>query len=365
MVLSFFGAGASAPFDIPTMQVMVPQFEEELRRARTIAEAELYEDICSFLRSTLSRPVDLEAVFTVVDSIIDWSPDRMGVSALYHAAKAVGRDGLAPGQVATPPKFERPGPETVALARNLRLKFEAYVQQACRIPDGQSEKIERVYDALFQTFSAHGGTTWGGGKRQYTGVGPMFTTNYDAVLEHFWLDIAEVPLETGFAYDHVSRMRLSQPTQLAQGGGLRLFKLHGSVTWLEDSRHGLTEHLEPPQDMKTHTGRRFVGQVMLYPIEEKTLYMEPYLTMYQMLNRELNSDKNWVFVGYSFGDRVVRDIVVRNSTNDSRLVLIHPRATEILQRLVGIRGKQVPLATRFGEGNLVQFRQDVTNALRA
>lgn len=117
--------------------------------------------------------------------------------------------------------------------------------------------------------------------------------------------------------------------------------------------------------MRTFTGRRFRGQVMLYPIEEKTLYMEPYLTMYQMLNRELKSDKNWVVVGYSFGDRVIRDIFIRNSEDGSRLVLIHPRATEIFPRLAGIRGKQVPLTTKFGEGDLQKFKEDVSKALRA
>ncbi len=365
MVVSFLGAGASAPFGIPTMQSMVPQFEAELTRARATAEAGLYAEICLFLRSTIGRPVDLEAVFTVVDSIIDWSPDRMGISALYHASRAALATDPGPDPGALRVAIQRPGTEVIGLAQTLRRLFEEYVQKSCRIPDGQGANIERVYDALFQSFSAIGGVGLGGRKRGYVGVGAMFTTNYDAVLEHFWLDVAEAPLETGFEYDNVSRMNLSKPERLVIRNGFRLYKLHGSITWLDDPRYGLAELQEPPQEMRTFTGRKFRGQVMLYPIEEKTLYMEPYLTMYQMLNRELRADKAWVVVGYSFGDRVIRDIFLRNSADDSRIVLVHPRASEILDRLEGMRGKRIALTTKFGEGDLKKFTQDVTDALRA
>src|SRR2546426_3532553 len=84
-----FGAGASAPFGIPTMQQMVIEFEKELNeKTPPSEEARLYGGICNFLNRTLGRPTDLEAVFTVVDSIINWSPDRMGIAALYHAVRS-------------------------------------------------------------------------------------------------------------------------------------------------------------------------------------------------------------------------------------------------------------------------------------
>lgn len=365
MVVSFFGAGASAPFGIPTMQAMVPMFEGQLQTRGTKEELALYTDICSFLKSTLGRPTDLEAVFTIVDSIIDWSPERMGVAALYHATKATEAAVLSPLEHALILKVDKPSPDVSSTAKTLRGHFEAFVQQACSISDGQSQKIETVYDAFFRALSSLGGTHMGGRKKGYVGIGAMFTTNYDAVLEHFWLDFAEANLETGFAYDDVSRMSLSQPERFGQTQGYRLFKLHGSITWLEDPRYGLTEHPEPPHEMRTFTGRKFRGQVMLYPIEEKILYTEPYLTMYQMLNRELAGDPNWVVVGYSFGDRVIRDIFLRNSKEQSRLVLLHPRASEIAKRLEGFRGRVKSLNMKFGEGDIQKFTLDMTNALRA
>jgi hypothetical protein len=364
MVLSFFGAGASAPFAIPTMQAMVPKFEVELKKNGTADELSLYKDVCAFLAGTLGRPTDLEAVSTVVDSIIDWSPERMGISAMYHAAHAAAPLGQSWSGAPQVLKIEKPDAGAVSNAKTLRRRFEAFVEESCQIPDGQSQNIEQVYDTLFRAYGAIPGTGFGGRKKSYSSVGAMFTTNYDAVLEHFWLDVAEAPLETGFAYDNVARMNVSQPERFGQTQGFRLFKLHGSITWLDDQRYGLTEHQEPPQEMRTYTGRRFRGRVMLYPIEEKTLYTEPYLTMYQMLNRELARDPNWVVVGYSFGDRVIRDIFLRNSSDSSHMILIHPRADEIARRLDGCRAKVSLMKQKFGEGDLSQFTQQLSAQLR-
>src|SRR2546422_1379428 len=145
-------------------------------------------------------------------------------------------------------------------------------------------------------------------------------------------------------------MAQSNPERL-RSGGLRLLKLHGSITWLQDSRWGLTEQRVPPLEMKTYTGRRFLGQVMLYPIEEKQLYVEPYMTMYLTLNRELAANRRWVVVGYSFGDRVVRDIFVRNSRSETKLILLHPHASEISTRLKDFKGTVRPFEARLGEAD--------------
>ena len=88
-LLWFVGAGASAAFGIPTMQKMVADFERDLQDRASRVEIDLYEDVRSFLNANLGRPVDLEAVFSVIDSIINWSPDRVGPSALYHAVRSL------------------------------------------------------------------------------------------------------------------------------------------------------------------------------------------------------------------------------------------------------------------------------------
>ncbi len=355
----FFGAGASAPFGIPTMQGMVKEFEKTIEGNSKSEERHLYEEICAFLNATLGRPTDLEAVFSVVDSIMNWSPDRMGVAALYHATKLVRARKPFEG-IGVP---VRPSADEVRIASSLETDFERFVQHSCQLREGMSEKIDSVYQSFFTQMSGPAQAQSAGPDSQHPfGDWPMFTTNYDAILEHYWLDIVQVPLNTGFRFNSVARMEVSDPEAL-RGAGLRLFKLHGSITWLLDDRWGLTEQRVPPEEMRTYTGRKFRGPGMLYPIEEKELYVEPYETMYLMLNRELAQRPRWIVIGYSFGDRIVRDIFERNSRQETRLVLIHPRANEIAGRLPGFRGTMKPVQAHFGESDYSGVNESIRNAL--
>ena len=83
-VVFFFGAGASAPFGIPTMGQFVVDFEKFLNANAERKERELYSDIKQTLETKIHRNVDLEAVFTVIDGIIHYDdPEKLGMLALY------------------------------------------------------------------------------------------------------------------------------------------------------------------------------------------------------------------------------------------------------------------------------------------
>ena len=341
------------------MQQMVEDFELQLTKAGSEEETRLYQEVRGFLQANLGRPVDLESVFSVIDAIINYSPDRIGPAALYLSVQM---------QVRAAPKDTKqetyrlspPEPATVETALVLRGRFESFTRAKCEIPDNNLGKIEEAYDQLFKYFGDRvGGSRYG---NRTVGDWPLFTTNYDPVLEHYWLDFAKVPLNTGFQWNDVAGMKVSNP-DVFRNSGLRLFKLHGSLTWLNDPEYGLTEQRIIPRDLKTATGSRFLGQVMLYPIEEKELYVEPYLTMFQQLNRELASTTPWVVIGYSFADRFIREIFIHNSKKGTRMVLLHPRAKEISKLLTGFRGRIDAVEMRFGEGNPAAAPQAMWSAL--
>lgn len=359
-VLWFVGAGASAPFGIPTMQRMVQDFEKDLTGANSPEEAALYREVSDFLHAHLGRQVDLEAIFSVIDSIINWSPDRIGPAALYHAfvlASVSGGSAQPMGEVHV---LRPPAEAKVTIAKRLRERFEQFTRSHCEIPTDALRKIEETYDQLFRYVGDRvGGRNYG---NRVVGDWPIFTTNYDPVLEHYWIDFAKVQLNTGFQWNDVAGMKISSP-DVFRNGGLKLFKLHGSITWLNDPEYGLTEQRVIPRDMKKATGAPFLGQVMLYPIEEKELYVEPYLTMFQQLNRELASTDKWIVIGYSFADRFIREVFVHNSQKGTRLVLLHPSGKEVAKRLSGFRGRLDVLEMRFGEGNVLAAPQAIWNAL--
>ena len=342
------------------MQGMVPEFEKFLEREGTSDERRLYNDVCQFLTKTLGRPIDLEAAFTLIDSIVNWDVERLGVSALYHASKA-----LPTGREEKVLAFTAPTQDETRVARALRRKFELFVQRICQIPDGQRDRIDAVYRSLFENVTRFTGQSRSGRDSRHPHHDwPMFTSNYDAILEYYWTDlVGGVQLNTGFQYDSASKMEIATPQRL-RNDGLRLFKLHGSVTWLVDERWGLTEQRAPPQDMKRYGGEKFLGEFMLYPIAGMELYMDPYMTMYQMLGDELSRTERSIVVGYSFSDRVVRDIFVRSVKRNHRLILLHPRASEIQTRLVGLAGKTEPIDARFGSEDYESVHSQIDRALR-
>ena len=77
----FLGAGASAPFGIPTMKQLVVNFEEMLENNGTNEELDVFRDIKNTLENVLQRPTDLEDVFTVIDGIMNYGLDRIGARA--------------------------------------------------------------------------------------------------------------------------------------------------------------------------------------------------------------------------------------------------------------------------------------------
>jgi hypothetical protein len=367
-LLWFIGAGASAPFGIPTMQQMVMDFKVQLEEAGTAEERALFGESADFAKRYLGRPVDLEGVFTIVDSIANWSPEKMGIAALFHALRAINpRPTEDSSRIVY---LTRPVENEVKVAQSLSRRFEEFIKTKCDVGSDKAAAIERVYGTLFDTIAnfigpAVGPPGYATRTKHVTSDWPIFTTNYDAILECYWMDIVKTSLNTGFEYNDVARSRISKPDMLRSIGGLKLLKLHGSVTWLTDPDWGLTEQSVVPRDMRKYTGSTFSGQVMVYPILEKELYSEPYMTMFNELYRELMRRDLWAIVGYSFGDRIIRDLFLRMSRSQVRLVLLHPHANQIVKDLErdGFRGRLVPLEEHFGLSDYAATTQQFKDAL--
>lgn len=67
-IVFFFGAGASAPFGIPTMKQFVIDFEKYLDEKSELDERNSYKNIKNILEMKLHRNIDLEDVFTVIEA---------------------------------------------------------------------------------------------------------------------------------------------------------------------------------------------------------------------------------------------------------------------------------------------------------
>jgi hypothetical protein len=347
-IVFFFGAGASAPFEIPTMKQMVADFEQELSKNGTADEIEIYNDVKKVLETILGASVDLEAVFTVINGIINYDIERLGLLSIYSSATS-----FAKLLTEVPPSIK-----TKTTCTNLRTKFQNFVREKCLIPPHSYGTIGDVYRDFFNRFCVEtifrpSPICQTRGKYKYCPTWTMFTTNYDTCLEYYWREIVRVPLNTGFEFDRARNTMVLTPHTLYDGyrpNEMRLLKLHGSVSWLIEKDGTVIEETALGPSL---LGRKFIGELMIYPIEQKELYVDPYISMFVQLNRELKNKSIWVIIGYSFNDPVIREVFIRNSDETKRIVLLHPDAQNVKeQRLMNIKcGEMFSLNQKFGQGD--------------
>jgi len=352
-VVFFFGAGASAPFGIPTMKQFVVDFEEYLNENATRNEQNVYADIKETLEKRLKRQADLEAVFTVINGIIDYNPERHDLLSLYAVSE-----------------FKKPFPtkQDIPTCKLLREKFQTFVKEKCVIPDESFDKIRNVYQDFFNRFALELPPRNLGSNDDYAydHDWAIFTTNYDMCLEHYWRHVVGIGIDTGFVSDDARAIRVLRSERFLVFGDhrLRLVKLHGSVSWKIGKGTGEITEEDIPMG-RSITGRRFAGDMMLYPIAEKELYFDPYISMLLRLNRELASKSVWVVIGYSFNDPVVREIFLRKSNLRKHLILVNPKANEVCEnRLHEMKGKLILMEKKFGMEDFRQVNHQIIHKFR-
>lgn len=324
-IVFFFGAGASAPFGIPTMEQFVVDFEKFLNENVEKRERELYSDIKTTLESKIHRKADLEAVFSVIDGIISYDdPENLGMLALYFETER---------------RRHFPTADDVNLCKKLKKRFQKFINEQCNIPD-TFLKIKNVYSDFFNRIALELGNfdTNTTGEYFFNYDWNMFTTNYDLCLEYYWREIVKIDMDSNFMYDKRQNKCILKPKSIlaTPSGVIKLFKLHGSINWLIEETTG--DVIEVTEKGNSLMGRSYKGELMLYPIAEKELYLEPHISMPVRLNRELKNKPVWIVVGYSFNDSVIQEIFLKNWSEDKIFILIHPKANEVCTRkLKGIR----------------------------
>ena len=217
------------------MGQFVIDFEKFLNENAERKERELYSDIKQTLETKIHRKADLEAIFTVIDGVINYDdPEKLGMLALYFETER---------------KKQFPTVEHVETCKKLKSKFQTFIKNKCVIPETFAN-IEKVYRDLFNRFALELG---GGGitfseqydrQYRYNNSWTIFTTNYDTCLEYYWREVVQADFDTNFMWN--SRRQISILTArsiLAEPSGvIKLFKLHGSVNWLiEGKTHEVVE----------------------------------------------------------------------------------------------------------------------------
>lgn len=352
-VLLFLGAGASQPFEIPTMTKMVASFEEELQKNHDGKYFKFYSDIKSTLSEEYKQSdVDIESIFSVINGIASKIvPKDLGHLFFFIMKKSGASFSLSN--------------EDVENGKYLKTELEKFIKKECG-KDNLSNKRKgeifgKSYDVLFKSLGLLklGKQIDPVTKQEFYLNWRTFTTNYDLIFEDYWKDLFNIggffrtPSGTG------SGQIYFEPTAPAENC---LVKLHGSLDYLKLT-NGRIMKLKPNEFTRLQTQ----GEMMLFPIQQKDLYLDPWITFFQHFKLSLKQIQNWVVVGYAFNDEFIREIFIEALTVPKRMYIISPHATELIQKFPQDKRQLIrAINMKFGDDNFQQnFLGNLQNAINA
>lgn len=181
----------------------------------------------------------------------------------------------------------------------------------------------------------------------------VFTTNNDLFNETA-LDSLNIHYINGFSgglkryfnpaffnYTYSKRMDTSLEKFEPVNNMVYLFKIHGSVNWVEDSSNAnsyfnIRELTEIEED--------YNGKAMIYPtpLKQNKSLGSPYVDLFRELQHKLLEPNSVLFViGYSFNDEHINDIIYRSLVTNSSLILCVINQLDVSQPICNVKDNRI------------------------
>jgi len=326
-MIIFLGAGASKNFDIPTLQEMT----DDIKRIPSINRSKV-ESIQKKLIEFGFTP-DLESVLTVLSGLIDPQQYVQDSGPFpWYLSQFTGVD-----QISKQSDLEN----SVQAIKN-------YIYEVCRVKEDQIEKIIKTYDVLFETLnldriktSRTPETLAPIPRAQQSSMGTIYlpvdiiTTNYDLCIEQY-SNSKGIPMTNGFDADPTKTKLIFNINNLniqREDNRIRLHKLHGSIDqWITDKEEII---LMPTKQETTIYGDKIRGELLIYPVQEKYIYQDPYFEIFHLFQEKLKRTPLCIIIGYSFRDNAVNNIFYNSikENHQLKIFLIDPSATVIKSKM--------------------------------
>jgi len=334
----FLGAGASAPFGIPTAKTLTT----DIRGLLTEEHQELLSDIDTYWKDTHeNKDPNYENILTFL----------MGLSQ----PRGIPRGSIVRAFMKDFPKHRRDYTRVVDEMYSRIVKYctaPFVIGEEYLLPEKVEEVFKYTYDLLV-----------------LFGQEVVFTTNYDPSIE-IWCQKRNVSL-----FDNTKPTRnpeikevLAVNRQTVEDGQtdlrtkktdevhtLKIVRLHGSV-WIYETEKKRRVKMSRPRDRllftdlyNSLTARR---PHMIFPGQEPNLEIGEWDTQYQYFKRMLQG--NCLVIGYSFQDEVINRAFV-DSIDKGQLTslgIVNPHPRDVLQNLFWDRDipykKIIEIPTEFG-----------------
>jgi SIR2-like domain len=153
----------------------------------------------------------------------------------------------------------------------------------------------------------------------------IFTLNYDLLIETAFAN-ADRKLVNGFENGRWD------PRLFDTVDAMRLYKLHGSLDWVDDEMHGICS-LRYDRHPRAEDFEANSTPLLIFGTDSKLTGKDPFLTLVHAFAQELRNSTVLLVIGYSFSDSHINEIIAQRMRDSLplRLVIVSPRADELKQ----------------------------------
>ncbi|NIO37998.1 hypothetical protein GTO27_09890 [Candidatus Bathyarchaeota archaeon] len=290
----FLGAGASAPFGIPTSKTLT----SDIRILLAEEYQKLLDKIDEFWREIYEKEPNYENILTFLSGLTNPRkiPKESVVQAFIRSNQAFRKD-----------------------YNGIIDKMYSKIVDYCTAPFVRGEKhltaeqLEEIFGNTYDIFALFE-------------KDPIFTTNYDPSIE-IWCQKRNIQLHDNTGPTHNPEVREVLP--IGQAGGqtmlsyrqekgspaLRIIRLHGS-TWVYESKKKKKIKMNRPRDkllfadLYQNLSKR---PHMIFPGQESLLARGEWDALYQTFKSTLQG--NCLVIGYSFQDETINRAFINNLDN--------------------------------------------------
>jgi len=302
-------------------------------------------------------------------SALQEGPLRLIESAQYHAPSVRGGFSSLPGA-------ESVGGLSSQL-HNAKNEIEKWKRSVDVLPRVSTILLEKAKELILGTYSQVRPEivqetyepAYAVMQKYARGTLDLFTLNYDPAIEIF-CTLKGITLLTGFVAEGIERVWRNRFETANAGGSLRvrLYKLHGSVTWFSyDSKIIEVSGGFGQQTFVTLTGKPAQNMV-IYPALSKETYSEPYASLMDHFRTTLRTADCCLVIGCSFRDEEVVSLLGHMTKENDRLHVIQCGMSEAkvrsLAHLNSLATKMIFMRSRFGEREFADELDAILGRLR-
>lgn len=208
----------------------------------------------------------------------------------------------------------------------------------------------------------------------------IFTTNYDLYSERA-LDALGIHYINGFSgglnkffnpttfnYAYAEKMDLSQNKWSVIDNFIYLYKIHGSVNWIEDNTN--ESKLFSIKEIQDPTFARLKGEgtFMIYPSPKKqnASLGSPYSDLFREFQKRIMVNNTVLLtIGYSFSDEHINNIIYQSFTIPSfRIIIFGDKEIPSLRKLIALNDPRIwIIGGKLASDKYLHFFSEITNEL--